>query len=125
MKRKVRPRRQRKTTRAQLARKADKLWGMVVRARGACEDCGGTNVLQAAHGFSRRYRGTRWSPINGFCLCRGCHLKYTMRPLEWDDYLRNAWGGWVYDELRRLAQTTAKPDLERIIASLEAELARA
>ena len=49
----------------------------------------------------------------------------TYRPLAWTDWMVEQLGQPVYDELRRLAQTTAKPDLEKIIASLEAELGRA
>ena len=123
---KKRVRRQKKTSRAKLAIEADRLWSLVVRKRGACEnarpECAG--VLQAAHGFSRRYRGTRWLPINGFCLCQGCHVMFTHDPLRWEDYLQEAWGMSAFYELRDLAQRKADPDFPDIIAALEAELAR-
>ena len=119
--------RQKKTSRAKLAREADRLWSLVVRKRGACEnarpECAG--VLQAAHGFSRRYRGTRWLPINGFCLCQGCHVMFTHDPLGWDDFLRWQWGQRVYDELKTYAQDRGRlgvPDLEIIMHGLQAEL---
>lgn len=77
--------------------------------------------MQGAHGFSRRYRGTRWLPINGFCLCSGCHVTYTHNPLDWDDWLREVWGEPVYLELRRKAQAVCKPDFSQIIPDLESE----
>lgn len=119
-----RPRRKRKGKRASLARQCDLLWGQIVRARGACEMCSNPKrlPLQAAHGISRRYRGTRWLPINGFCLCSGCHMSMTHNPLAWDDFLRVEWGDITYDILRRRAQATAKPDHAAILASLKKEL---
>jgi hypothetical protein len=123
----VRPRKQRKATRAALAREADRLWSLAVRKKGRCEleGCAGRGVLQAAHGFSRRYRGTRWLLINGFALCAGCHVSMTHDPLRWDDHLRVAWGPLVYEELKRLAQAGARwGDLDADIARLREELAR-
>jgi 5-methylcytosine-specific restriction endonuclease McrA len=116
---KRRLRKYRKTSRAKLAREADKLWSLAVRKKGQCELCGERKFLQAAHGFSRRYRGTRWVLLNGFCLCRGCHVKYTHDPLGWDDYLHEMWGPAVYVELREAAQSLRMPrDMEAIVASL-------
>lgn len=118
-----RPRKRRRGRPAILAREADRLWGLVVRARGECEaGCGRRESLQAAHGWSRRYRATRWLTINGFCLCRNCHVFFTHRPLEWDDYLRIAWGSGMYESLRAMAVAGKKPDLEAITESLRCEL---
>lgn len=119
-----RPRRQRKTGPAALARACDKLWSLIVRRRGACESSGrlaSEAVLQAAHGFSRRYRATRWNLLNGFCLSAAAHVYYTHRPLEWDQWLRDRWGEPVYNELRRIALAGKKPDLEETLARLKAE----
>ena len=124
--RRTRPRRQRKTTRAALGRLADKLWSQIVRLKGECEACGKrppSVVLQGAHGFSRRYRGTRWKLINGFALCSGCHVGYTHDSLAWDDYLVTAWGQEVYDELRDIATNRGgSVDLVATVAKLRAEL---
>lgn len=88
----------------------DRMWSEEVRVKGDCElsryhydrfPCGG--VLQAAHGFSRRYLGIRHNPLNGFCICAASHRYWGMRPLEWDNILRTEWGETVYEELRRLA----------------------
>jgi len=113
-----RPRKRRKGKKASLARQADVLWSSIVRRRGYCENCGAHEFLQAAHGFSRRYRGTRWLLLNGFCLCRGCHKRYTHDPLGWTGWLQAMWGPEVYEELARRARATAKPDLADTVAKL-------
>lgn len=119
--RRSRPRKRRKGTKAALAREADKLWSLLVRRPGLCEICGSRFRLQGAHGFSRRYRNTRWLLINGFCLCSGCHVYFTHRDLEWQDFLRRSWGESVYDELRRLALRTTAPDVAAALAKLREE----
>ena len=124
---KKRPRRKRKSTPAQLAREADKLWSLIVRQHGGCEVAVGVGVkgcsggYQAAHGFSRRYRHTRWLPLNGFCLCAGHHVYYTHRPLEWDDYIKRAWGQDVYNDLRLIALRAFKPDVGAALEVLREE----
>lgn len=120
--RKSKPRARRKGKRASLARQCDQLWGQIVRKPGWCEICGKSEFLQAAHGFSRRYRGTRWLPINGFCLCRSCHKRMTHDPLRWTEWLRIKWGEPTYYELERRAKAIAKPDHAAILASLKKEL---
>jgi len=120
-------RKKRKGKKANLGREADRLWSLVVRKKGRCEveGCPGRGVLQAAHGFSRRYRNTRWMQINGFALCQGCHVRFTYDPLAWDDYLRIAWGPLIYDEMKALARQKFDPsELPAIIAGLREELAR-
>ena len=117
-----RPRARRKGKRASLARQCDLLWGQIVRRCGKCEACGSREFLQAAHGFSRRYRGTRWLPINGFCLCRSCHKRWTHDQLGWTAWLKGRWGIPAYEELERLARAITKPDHAAIVAKLRAEL---
>jgi hypothetical protein len=126
-----RPRKQRKTTPAKLAREADKLWRTLVKIPGVCgarhigpasglgPGCSGS--LQAAHGISRRYRHTRWQLINGFCLCQAHHTYWTHRPLEWDVYLRNAWGETVYNELRLIALRPFQADPLTALEALREE----
>ena len=105
---------------------ADSLWSQIVRRReGGCVDprphkCAG--CFQAAHGFSRRYYGTRWNLQNGFKLCAGAPVYYTHRPLEWDDHLRRTFGVF-YEDMRAAALSVqAKQDLPQITAALEAVL---
>jgi hypothetical protein len=119
-----RPRKQRKGGKAALGRACDKLWSLIVRQHGSCKVCEKAPpavVLQGAHGFSRRYRGTRWNLLNGFSLCSGCHVRLTHDPIGWDNWLRVAWGASIYAEMRRLAICGPKPDLAAVHASLLAE----
>jgi hypothetical protein len=146
VKRTSRPRKQRKGKKAATARKCDIAWSQAVRASGPCRltihefsksrdgqhitltlqaverpshVCNGP--LQAAHGFSRRYRGTRWDLRNGFPLCASAHLALTYDPLRWDDYLRAWWGPVLYAELKAKAQAHAKPDYPSILVQLQAK----
>lgn len=118
-------------------RKADKkqcdvLWSKLVKVPQVCRyaqhnpehKCAGP--FQAAHGFSRRYLGTRWDLRNGFCLCAGAHYKFTLDPLGWDELLRDWWGEreglfygkTLYQELRENALKVSKPDYEKILSVL-------
>lgn len=87
-------------------RKADDLWGQLVR-KDRCEladlgtRCAG--VIQACHGFSRGYMGTRYLLENGFSGCAGHNFYAEIKPLEWDSYLRRKWGETEYTRLRELA----------------------
>lgn len=94
----------------------DRLLSVLVRdSAGACVECGATQNLQCAHGFSRRYLNIRWDRRNVFCLCQRCHLRYTHRPLEWDVWLHERWGEELYAELRSLAlRTDIKVDRDAI-----------
>lgn len=99
----------------------DTLFGKIIRSRGACEGrCNGQpkGPLQCAHGFSRRYRATRWDERQCWCLCAGCHMYWTQRPLEWDVWMRDRLGESLYEELRVLALTGRNPDLKETAARL-------
>jgi len=74
--------------------------------------------IQAAHGWSRRYRATRWDDRNGFPLCAGAHLKLTYDPIAWDELLHQWWGESLYWELRAAAKATYKPDFAQILEFL-------
>lgn len=121
-KRGKRPARKSKRPRRKLMAYADSLWSQIVRRPGQCVICGQRERLQAAHGFSRRYHATRHDLRNGFCLCSGCHVYYTHRPLEWDDWLRCTWGVNLYDELRIKALLNQRNDLDSTVKALEAVL---
>lgn len=88
----------------------DRLFSQVVRLKGCCENCGSTSSLQCAHGFSRRYRPTRWLHINAFCLCAKCHVYYTHHPIEWDDWLREQWPDGLYETVREKAMSGERID---------------
>lgn len=113
-----RPAKVRKTPRSKLRRMADKLWSGIVRAAGKCRLCGSQERLQAAHGFSRRYLGTRWDLRNGWCLCAGCHIRETHDPISWDQFMRRDLGH-LYQVLLEKATARCVPDYEAVIAALK------
>lgn len=80
--------------------KATKLHSLVVRSRGACERCGRTETLQAAHIIGRRYAATRCDENNAWCLCAGCHRRLTEWPNEHMHFVAQTIGMDRYDELR-------------------------
>lgn len=114
-----RPAKVRKTPRSKLRRMADKLWSLIVRAAGKCRLCGKAEGLQAAHGFSRRYLGTRWDLRNGWCLCAGCHKTMGYRAIEWDAFMREELGE-LYEPLRQQALARSVPDYDAILERLRA-----
>ena len=110
----------RKTPLAKMKREADKLAGEKCRARGKCQICGSTNVLQWAHIISRRYHCVRWRMDNCLCLCSVCHCRYTNNPdlwIEWivDHYDKN------FKELMDIVHKQPKVNrefMENVIAEL-------
>jgi hypothetical protein len=88
--------------------KADRLFSLVVRARGACQRCGKAESLQCAHIVSRRYNNTRTDERNAWCLCAGCHLFLTEHPEEHVWFAQATIGDKVYEELRLLARSDRK-----------------
>jgi hypothetical protein len=80
--------------------KATKLHAELVRSRGYCQSCGKTSNLQCCHIVTRERNRTRVDPANAFCLCAGCHLKYTHDPLEWVDFVCSQIGRDAYDDLQ-------------------------
>lgn len=102
----------------------DILFGQIIRSRGACES-GRDNhkgVLQCAHGFSRRYRATRWMEEQCWCLCAGCHMFFTQRPLEWDQWMRERLGGPFYESIRHEALFGPNPNLKETAERLRRRL---
>jgi hypothetical protein len=116
------PPRKSKRPRRKLLAYADSLWSQIIRRPGACVICGARERLQGAHGFSRRYHATRHDLRNGFCLCSGCHVYYTYRPIEWDDWMLCNMGSQLYEELRAKALQNSRVDLDCVVTALEAVL---
>lgn len=112
------PKPKRKPKKLNQTKVCDGLFGKIIRSTGECVHCAQTFDLQCAHGFSRGYRAVRWDERNAFCLCRGCHLYFTVRPIEWDDWLRARWGDELYTELRTLALHGPNPKLAEMLVLL-------
>jgi hypothetical protein len=113
--------RSKKPSRKHPLRRCDELFSKIVRARGACEECGHNYYpeLQCAHGIGRSYKTVRWDERNAFCLCKAHHVFYTFRPVEWDEWLRSQWGDELYLEMRGLALLHAKPDYAVLLPRLQ------
>lgn len=112
----------RKKTRQNYSAQCDALFGKLVRLPGRCVICGSTDRVQCAHGFSRRYRAIRWDFRNAWPMCAAHHYKYTLNPLEWDDWLLDTWGELLYAEMRALALSGERPDLKKLAESLRARV---
>jgi len=106
-----------------LKKKADNLFHALVRATGSCQSGRDTHKgpLQCAHGFSRRYLASRWDVRNAWCFCAGCHLFYTHRPLEWDEWMRVKMGT-TYWLVRYAALHGEEPDKSKTVEQLKARL---
>lgn len=89
-----------RTASARAKDKATKLHSILVRARGACENCGSITNLQCAHIVSRRYSATRTRLDNAFCLCAKCHMHFTEWPLEFHAFVVQKIGAVHYERLR-------------------------
>lgn len=124
--RKAGVKKRRTTKRAALVRQCDKLWGEIVRAKGACvmkvhypqHECKGP--LQAMHGLSRRYHGTRWLVEQGFPGCAAAHMRWTKEPMLWTRFLIERWGLIGYDAMWAQAQAGKPKDMNAVKAALEA-----
>ena len=107
-----------------LKAEADRLFSLLIRSKGYCESGRPNHAgpLQCAHGFSRRYMGTRWITQNAFSLCAGCHVYFTHRPIEWDEWMRLKRGP-LYEPLRHRALTLPTPDIPLTVLELKERLA--
>lgn len=115
----------RKTPKSQtLTKQADLIFSRIIRSRGVCEHCGRRENLQCAHGFSRRYRATRWDEEQCWCLCSSCHFTFTHNPLRWDDWMLDRMGVVLYQSKRDLALHGRNPDLSETVARLKAREAQ-
>lgn len=99
----------------------DRLFAQKIKARDGfrCRLCGSGTVPQCAHLMSRRYSNTRWDMENAWCLCRGCHFRYTKRPDEWAVLLEKTLGREALDMLRARAFQVVKPDYAAVRLYLE------
>ncbi len=69
--------------------------------------------------------GTRYALENGFSGCASHNLWAELKPLEWDEWLRQRWGAETYQRLRDLALNFGKKgeriDYEEVIKALGGE----
>ena len=90
--------------------KADTLFSQIIRSIGECENCYKIEHLQCAHIISRRYSNPRTDLRNAFCLCAGCHRRYTDHPREFSRFITRTWAQEYYDHIYRKSQEVGKID---------------
>ena len=114
-------------TRRNYSKQCDTIVSKIVRSRGVCEiktDTECLGPLQCCHGFSRRYRATRWDFTNLWAGCARHHQYWTAHPEEWTDWMVRNLGSTEYHRLRWVAMNGPKVDTKELLASLK-ELAKA
>lgn len=75
-------------------KQADAAFSKYIRNRdGRCMSCGANSNLQCAHIISRSYKSIRTDERNAIALCRSCHVRYTHRPLEWEEWIEKKYPG--------------------------------
>lgn len=103
-------------------KKCDQLFSELIRKAGKCHRCGSIYRLQCAHIFTRGYYTIRWDIENAVCLCSKCHVYFTYKPIEWEDYIKPIIGEDKWRELRQKALTYQKIDYETIYNGLVGQL---
>ena len=118
--------RKKKTTRAKLIKKADKVFGDYMKAKaGRCEFCKDPKCkpLNVHHGVvHRRYMNTRYSEKNCVSVGVGCHYFLGNFPNQNMEFFRKRIGSDGIEELEISARSGRKvsdKDLEEIIAKYE------
>lgn len=108
------------TDRSKAKKKADRLFSALIRSVGFCENCGSNDyrTLQCAHLISRRYAATRCDLDNAFCLCAGCHIRFTQWPKEFADFFIKKKGEDGYQTLVAKSQSRLKVDWDETVREL-------
>jgi 5-methylcytosine-specific restriction endonuclease McrA len=103
---------------------ADKLFSTYIRTRDdwACVRCGSPVMPQCAHLHSRAYRAIRWNPDNATTLCKGCHVLFTHRPIEWADWCEERWPGRLATLRVQALAVHEHPDYDAICAQFKAAI---
>lgn len=91
-------------------RESDRIFSLIVRSVGYCENCGSTETLQCAHWISRRYAHTRTDFDNAFSLCARCHRWFTDHPTEWGRWTVEQRGEATYQRILEASHKRTKFD---------------
>ena len=116
-------REQRKKTRTTLKRKADKLFGEKIRARGRCELAGLDDIrcsgqLQTMHIIGRSNHNLRWEAWNALCGCSGHHRWYTSHPFEFFGLIQTNFPD-QYEFIEASKNDFWDKDYERVLREIE------
>lgn len=111
----------------------DRIFSDFIRYRDKwiCQGCGKgyperAQGLHCSHFFSRRYKGTRWLPMNADAHCYYCHSKFGGDPALFYEWKLARIGQKQMDHLRSLAYGVTKfspVDLKLLQATLNKNLA--
>jgi len=102
--------------RANFMKQADQHFSKYIRHRdqtcqaNTTENCTETTQLQCAHIISRSYKPIRTNPANAVALCASCHVYYTHRPLEWEDWCSRRFGALYMARLKTQATSGERVD---------------
>jgi hypothetical protein len=101
--------------------RADQLVGDFVKARdgGCVVDGPHSGALQWSHLISRRYHATRWNLDVSVGMCAGHHYFFTTHPLQFEVWIEERLGLGYSRELKSIALSGERPDLEDIIRTYE------
>ena len=107
-----------------LKRKLDKLWGLIIRSKGACELCQRQGKTDAHHLEGRSPMALRWDLRNGINLCFRCHRLGVHSPAssvqaEFRQKIIELRGIEVMEELKRMRYQFNKVDLEETYKNLD------
>lgn len=92
--------------------KADKAFSLAIRLRAncQCEHCGqqfsvdNLKDLHCAHYYSRENPNVRFSPLNAFALCKGCHFNFDRsKKAKFSQFVRETLSDTDYFKLSSLA----------------------
>lgn len=108
------------------ARKADDLFRVLIRARGACERCGkhgDPREFETAHIIRRRYSHTRTDERNAWCLCPPCHRLVDTFPDDFMELVAQTPGREVFEALKVKSLRREKFDWDVEVERLKGLLA--
>lgn len=108
-----------------LTNKLDKLFSLIVRARGKCEVCGATDTLQTSHIYSRANRSVRWDELNAICKCAKCHFWWHQNPADGVEWLKGYYTEDQYIELRKRANEIKQwsvDEMQELIEDLQVKV---
>ena len=105
-------------------KQADDLFREIVNKKynSICVNCNSKYHPQVAHLISRGYYTVRWDINNAVILCSSCHVKFTFKPLQWEQWIIKRIGQFEYDNLKRKALTYQKISYPEIIEGLIGQL---
>jgi hypothetical protein len=82
--------------------KLDTKWAKAIKMRDGhkCKKCLSPDNLQSAHIYSRTFRSTRWTVLNGLTLCAKCHFWAHQEPIEFAGFVGKELGEYALSALR-------------------------